>query len=443
MSAMRVDQGAGERAPVGAENRRFALWLAAVAVLGLAARVTYVLVIGRHVALGFDAIWYELQAGTVATGKGYVDPDSFYRLGLLVPTANFPPLWPIVLAVAYRFGLDTEVGFQMVGALLGTVTVVVAGLLGRRVQGRRVGLAAALIVACCPMLIAADGSLMSESLYVLLVTAAVLASYRALDRPTLWRFGVVGVLVGLAALTRADALFLAPVLAAVLAWRVRAPSTARRLGLAACLLAAFVVPLVPWTVSRSSSMGGLVVMSSNSGSTLEGANCATSYRGELLGNWDATCVDPRPAGTSELDWSASGRRAALDFASAHLARLPVVGAARVLRVWGIWEPTGQARLEAIESRNERWQLLAWAYDLALLAAALPGAVLLVRRRAVVAPMVAVVLGVVLTALAVHGNQRFRLSADPVLAVAAATAAVTFGRQVWSTSMRATRPSRNR
>jgi len=403
-----------------------------------------VLAVGRHLTLGLDAIWYELQAGTVASGKGYVDPDAYYRLGHLVPTANFPPLWPIVLAVADRLGIDTRTGFQMVGALLGTGTVVLSGLVGRRVQGPRVGLTAAVLVACCPMLIAADGSLMSESLYVLLVTAAVVTSYRALDRPTLLRFAVVGVLVGLAALTRADALFLAPILAVALAWRVRGPSTGRRLALGATVLAVCVVVLTPWIASRSSQMGGTVAMTSNSGSMLAGANCPSTFGRRLLGAWDFNCtVGPAAAGGTELDVAARSRRAGTDYARDHLGRLALVGPARVLRVWGLWSPVDATRLEVIESRNERWQYVGWAFDLVMLVVAVPGAVLLMRRRAELAPMAAVVLAVVVTAALSYGNQRFRLAADPVVAVAAATAVVTLGRQVRSTSMRATRPSRSR
>jgi len=444
MSAMVVEQAADERVRGGPGRRRFAFWLTGVALLGLVVRVVYVLVIGRHLTLGFDAIWYELQAGTVASGKGYVDPDSFYRFGHLVPTANFPPLWPIVLAVADRLGLDTRTGFQLVGALLGTVTVVLAGLVGRRVQGSRVGLVTALIVACCPMLIAADGSLMSESLYVLLVTAAVVAAYRALDRPTLLRFGLVGLLVGLAALTRADALFLAPILAVALAWRVRGPSTGRRLALGAAVLGVCVVVMVPWIASRSSQMKTTVVMSSNSGSMLAGANCPSTYGRRLLGAWDFDCtVGPAEAGGTELDVAARSRTAGTQYARDHVGRLVLVGPARVLRVWGLWSPVDATRLEVIESRNDRWQYVGWAYDLVALAVAVPGTVLLVRRRAELAPMVAVVLAVIVTAALSYGNQRFRLSAEPVVAVAAATAAVTFGRQVWITSMRATSPSRSR
>ena len=65
-------------------TRRFASLLAAVVAGGLLVRLAYALTVGRHLTFGLDAIWYELQAGTLATGKGYVDPAAYYRT--VVPT---------------------------------------------------------------------------------------------------------------------------------------------------------------------------------------------------------------------------------------------------------------------------------------------------------------------------------------------------------------------
>ena len=283
------------------------------------------------------------------------------------------------------------------------------------------GLLAALLVAACPMLIAADGSLMSESLYVALITAVALGAYWALDGSSPWRFASVGLLVGLAALTRADALFLAPILACALAWRVRGRSPARRVALGAVLLCAMVVVLVPWVVYSSSRMGGTVLLSSNSGNMLEGANCAGTYHGKLLGAWDARCLRNKPPQVSELEWASESRGVAVDYARGHAVDLPLVAATRVMRVWGLWSPVDQARLEAIETRSVPWQIFAWGYDLVILVLAVVGAALLVRRGTELAPLVAIVAAVVVTAALSNGNQRFRLAAEPVVAVAAAVA----------------------
>ncbi len=413
----------------------FFWWLVAIMVIGLMARVGYLWIVGPHLKLGLDSTWYDLQAGTLASGKGYVDPDSYYRLGRLVPTAVFPPLWPILLAIANRLGLDTQTGYQVVGGLLGTATVGLTGLLGRRVAGPAVGLAAALLVACCPMLIAADGSLMSESLYVLLVLLVVLGAYRALDRPTPTRFAVVGLTLGLAALARSDALFLTLILAGVLAWRVRGPSTGRRVVLVGCLLGVAAIVVAPWIAYSSSRMGGVVLLTTNSGNELVGANCPSTYDGEFLGAWDPACVPPTPRGVSELSFANTSRRIGLDYARSHPGRLPVVATARVLRAWGFWSPFDHEDLEVLQTRNPRWQVFGWGYDLVMLILAVPGTVLLVRRRARIAPLIAVVSAVTVTAAFSHGNQRFRLAADPIIAVAAATFLIAAWQHVTAGSRR--------
>lgn len=406
--------------------RRFGAWLAVVALVGFVVRTVYVFTIAPT-TLGFDAIWYELQSGTLAHGNGYVDPDLFYRLGIASPTANFPPLWSMVLAVGTRIGLDTPHGHQLIGAAVGSVTVVVTGLLGARVAGRRVGLLAAVLTAASPMLIAADGSLMSESLYVLLITVALWLAYRAMARPTWWWwFALQGVALGLAALTRSDALFVAPLLLAATAWRTVGASTGRRVALGLVGLVVTLAMLVPWTVRNQRQMGEPVLLSSNSGSVIEGANCDGTYFGPLFGAWDARClVHTRVEGQPELEWSAAARQAGIDYARDHVARVPLVGAARIARSWSLWNPVAQADLEVVETRDRNWQVAAGLATIAMLVLAVPGAVVLRRRRAVLAPLGAVVIGVSLAALAANGNTRFTLAAQPVLAVLAAAVVLSW------------------
>ena len=410
----------------GRPRQRFALALGGVALVGFGVRVVYTLVVAPD-ELGFDAIWYELQSETLAEGHGYVDPDLFYRVGRSVPTANFPPLWPMVLALASVVGLDGTVSHQLVGAFLGTITVVVTGLLGRRVADARVGVVAAGFVSLSPLLIAADGSLMAESLFVVLITTTVLIAYRALSTGSWGWFVLIGVLLGAAALARSDGLIVAPLLIGVTAWRTTAPS-ARRLALG-CLAGGIVVlVLVPWVVRNERQLGEPVALSSNSGSVLEGANCPTTYAGKLLGGWDGDClVVTRRAGQSELDWAAEGRRAGIDYAADHLTRLPLVGTTRVLRAWSLWNPVDQAELEVVESRDREWQIAGGVVTLAMLALAIPGTGRLARGPAPIVPMVAVVGGVTLAALIAHGNTRFTLAGQPIVAVAAAA----FVSSVWT------------
>jgi hypothetical protein len=183
--------------------------------------------------------------------------------------------------------------------------------------------------------------------------------------------------------------------------------------------------LVPWTVRNQRQMGEPVLLSSNSGSVIEGANCDGTYFGSLFGAWDARCLRlTRQEGQSELEWSAAGRHAGIEYARDHVARVPLVGAARIARSWSLWNPVAQADLEQVETRDRNWQVAAGLVTIAMLVLAVPGAVLL-RRRAVLAPLGAVVIGVSLAALAANGNTRFTLAAQPVLAVLAAAVVLSW------------------
>ena len=80
-------------------------------------RVLYVTLVARHVALGFDAVWYTLVSGEIAHGNGFVDPETFFRTGQSVATAAHAPLYPVFLAGITRMvnaHLDT---FRVFGAV--------------------------------------------------------------------------------------------------------------------------------------------------------------------------------------------------------------------------------------------------------------------------------------------------------------------------------------
>ena len=93
------------------------------------------------------------------------------------------------------------------------------GLLGRRVGGPAVGLLGAALAALYPLLIVADGALLSETLFGPIVAFTLLAAWRLGEEPTVRWAALVGLGIGLAALTRSEALLLLPLLALPLAWR--------------------------------------------------------------------------------------------------------------------------------------------------------------------------------------------------------------------------------
>ena len=109
----------------------------------------------------------------------------------------------------------------------------------------------------------------------------------------------------------------------------------------------------------------------------------------------------------------------IDYAFAHIDRWPAVATARVLRVWGLWNPNEQTRVEASQSREVNWQRLAWVTSTATLVLGVAGIVVLAQRRRPVAMLIASIALATLIALAAYGNSRFAVSAAPTLAIGAA------------------------
>jgi uncharacterized membrane protein len=96
-----------------------------------------------------------------------------------------PILYPLLLSFIARLGGTSADAQRLLGVLAGTGIVALVGLLGRELASLRSGLLGAALVAVWPSLIAADGSLMSESLCGLFVVAAVLLAVRYVRAPSL------------------------------------------------------------------------------------------------------------------------------------------------------------------------------------------------------------------------------------------------------------------
>lgn len=406
---------------------RFVVALSGIAVAGFAVRVVYVLSFSSHLHFGLDTVWYQLVGGTIASGDGYVDPSKFYKSGVAVATAFRPPLYPFFLAGVIKVFGESRRTFQLAGCGVGALTVGLVGLLGRRVAGETVGLCAAALAAVSPALIGFDASVMSETIYVPLVIAALLAVYAAIDRPTAVRWLLVGVIIGACMLTRGDALLFLPLLVVPAAVLVRRSGARRAMALAGAAIVGAAVVVAPWVVRNNERVGQPTIATLHVGTAVAGTNCRSTYYGPKLGSWEAFCADT--TNHPELDEvKLSNRlvRQGLHYARTHAARLPVVVPVRVLRLAGVWDPAGEVRLESIESRNVAWQVVTLGAFLPTAVLAGYGIVLLRRRTTRVIPLASVLASVILAAILTYGEQRLRAAAEPVLLVAASVALVNLG-----------------
>jgi 4-amino-4-deoxy-L-arabinose transferase-like glycosyltransferase len=396
----------------------FRVRLAAIVAGAVALRLLYVLVLARHVPMAGDSQFFNAEANLVADGKGYVEPFVEAAYGISVPTAAHPPLYPTVLAGMSFLGFDGVLAHRALGALLGGGTIVLIALLGRRIGGERVGLVAAAVAALYPLLVAADGAPMSESLYGLLIAACLLVALKLREHRTVRLAAALGALIGLAALTRSEALLLLVL--------VGLPLTGRALKPAVALIAACVLVLTPWTIRNWSAFDRFTLISHNDSTVLAGANCAKAYYGSDLGGWRFDCISPRRTfreGVQAARW----RREGIDYATGHAGRWPALVPVRVLRTWDLWQPRRQ--VESAEGRA-RWAEIAGvaAYYL-LLPLAIGGGVLLWRRnRGMAAILLAPALLVTLSSAIGYGNPRFRHAFELSIVVLAALALVTLARR---------------
>jgi 4-amino-4-deoxy-L-arabinose transferase-like glycosyltransferase len=281
---------------LGALLRSEAGLLAVILSFALSARLLWVFVTGWEPTPDDDAFRYDFAARALADGRGYVHLDG-------TPTAFWPPGYPLLLSAAYVLFGETVRAAQLVNVALGTATVALVYLIGRRTLGPAAALIAASIVAAFPSLIFFTGVTLSEiaftflallGVYLLLVEAQthtvgarVTGSYsRGLKPAASARDGeaagfipqitnifppalnlrlllAAGLVLGLASLVRGQALLLPLVLVPFwlrsgVAWRL----VGRRLVAVALGLGLIVAP---WTVRNAIEMDAPVLIATNAG----------------------------------------------------------------------------------------------------------------------------------------------------------------------------------
>ena len=398
--------------------------LALILAGALAVRVLYTALVAHDIPVIGDALTYHLLGENIAEGRGFeraphpqLEPLSGWEPGQ--PTAEHPPLFPLLVGGLTALGADGYLAQKLLLCLVGTSTVGFVGLAGREAAGPGAGLVAAGLAAVYPFLWVVDGSLMSETLYGALLAAALWLALRFAKLPSLALAAGLGAVVGLAALTRGEALALVPLLLLPLA--LRAGATWRsRAALAAVAVGAFALVLAPWTIRNLTVFEEPVLISTNGNAVFVGSNCDPVFSGPFIGLWNFDCYGAAPGG-DESEASVEYRRRGFEYAGDHLDRVPLVMAVRLLRVWDLFRPGQQVTYEYFEGRSETASRMGLAMYYPLLVLAAVGTITLRRRGAPLWPLLAFPVMVSVTAVFVYGVTRFRFGAEPALCVLAAVA----------------------
>ncbi len=235
--------------------------LAAILVLGFGLRAYRV--VEPLGSPGDDAHAY------YALAKSLYEEGSYGNPGFHNPS-DWSPGAPLLYAASfYVTGGPREGVGRIVELLLGLAAIVTVYLLGRRISCRPAGLIAAFAVAVHPSFIHSTGALYSEPPAIFTLPAAVLAFLWAGERKRLRAWLLPGFLFGLTALIRPEYLFVGVAFGLLAAIRVgRQRGWRPGLAGAAVLAAAFLVPIIPWTVRNAVVFGRLVPISTGDGKAL-------------------------------------------------------------------------------------------------------------------------------------------------------------------------------
>jgi 4-amino-4-deoxy-L-arabinose transferase-like glycosyltransferase len=232
--------------------------LAVLGALAFTLRALWVLVYGRVAATQIDTAFYQLAASGLAH-RGTYDSPSLEP----VPTAGWPPGFPFAMSLLYRlFGDHLKLVFGL-NVALATATVLLVYLIADRILGRRAGRVAGGFYAILPGPIFFTGLYLSDTLAAFIVVAIVALVTFLPDRR--WTPALLGLALGLAALTRAEGLLVAAV-PLVAWWGLYARREwARR---ALLLLAVMAITIAPWTIRNAIVMDAFIPVADNASWTL-------------------------------------------------------------------------------------------------------------------------------------------------------------------------------
>jgi hypothetical protein len=301
-------------------------------------------------------------------------------------------------------------------ALVGTVTVVLIGVVGLRRLGQAGGLIAAALFALWPGSVFGVVPAMTETVATFLVVTAV-AWWTLCDPERKLHVVGFGIIVGLAAASRSNLLTLAAVPLLAGAGRGRGRVTARRTGLVALGL---LVVVVPATIRGAYGTGHFVLLDDSAGPNL----CLGNYSGATGGGgpWSACGVadDAEPSAYLSKAWH--------DFDPAREPALVVHRIGHLFNTDEFWPEVEMShhrpghRLTLTDGQRRAIGIAVHLLEVSALVAVL---VAWRRRDRATLALALVPLAIALGPAISVGIERYRAPMDPILVLLAVS--IAFGR----------------
>ncbi len=431
---------------------KYKVGLAVIAVGGFIIRANYVLTVRSPAGYthGDSFLFYWWPAQQLAKGRGFISPatvqhctwnpnnvprevllnlpDHLFNLCQVVPSAKHPPGFVTLLAGLDKLGINGMETQRYLMCALGSITVVLVGILAARLISGRAGIIAAVIAAVYPNTWINDTALWSETLMSFGFVLGLLGVYAFWRTPNWKRLLVASIGFTIAMSARSEmivlfaAVFIPLVLArSILAWK-------KRIALLALAAIAPLAVVIPWSLYNASRFEDPVLLSTGLGPTALASTCGHVYYTSSIGYYSLKCMKntPKPVpasmGLDESQVNSYDKQRALDYAKAHPGRTVLTVVAREGRLLELWNPHQQNVFNHYAQGRGSMALVTtaqWGFRvLAILS--IVGAVLWRRRRIPLYPLMAEIGLTVVVVAVTFGSTRYRAAAEWCLIVLAAT-----------------------
>jgi 4-amino-4-deoxy-L-arabinose transferase-like glycosyltransferase len=289
--------------------------MAAIFILALLVRLTYVLTGSLNQPLSGDAVEYNLVAVNFLHGQGFQSNNNW---------SFQPPLYSLCLAGVYAVAGEAHNVIRILQTILSSLSCVLIFILAWRLAGVRAATWAGGLACIYPGLVTYSGALLSETLFVFLLLLAVIyiqasrGSGRAGDN--IW----AGLFLGLATLTRGVSSLVLPLVFAW--WLIEDRDLKKSLRSIALIALVFVITLVPWTARNYARYHHIIPVDSHGGKVLVDSNNPLAQ-----GQWTPEWIKeqhPEIAQQDEVSANKAYTKLALDYLSqagpVRLAKLAVL-----------------------------------------------------------------------------------------------------------------------
>jgi 4-amino-4-deoxy-L-arabinose transferase-like glycosyltransferase len=320
--------------------------------VALALRIAYAwAAIGLDAQPHYDSLEFDTVAWNLARGFGFALDSG----GMHYPSATSPPLLPWITSLLYR-----AIGHQYFAAVIlqcviGAIAPLLLAAFGTAMFGSAVGRLAAWLAAIHPLLLFISGYLLTETLFITLLLAALALSVDWVKTPRPARAVGAGIAWGLCNLARPTALLL-PLALFAWGWVPLGLSLAprERMRQMAMLLLGMGLVIGPWTLRNAIVLHTFVPVAARSGGALLAGNNAVVWndpvkRGGATDNLWVPEILGEYRRLTEPQLQALTHARALAFLRAHVADWPAMALAKLERFWrltaegggtGIWQRPG-------------------------------------------------------------------------------------------------------